>query len=185
MGLPGNPAKQGGRVARPQRFRTKQPSCHSNHSCHSCDKKQPPYLRRRRKRLFFVYAAHFLRPPLCWPGLLSPLTPDGTSFNIQNLIPHPSQKEKVLFETHRAKECQRGTAGAEARAKEGGRVPAEGSDTRLGPHSQTFEPHTPDQTLPNRAKEHQTSAKSSGLSLPFFSISCNPKCGNIPKTPTT
>ena len=62
---------------------------------------------------------------------------------------------------------------------------AVGSAPALGPHSQTFEPHTPDQTLPNRAKEHQTSAKSSGLSLPFFSISCNPKCGNIPKTPTT
>ena len=65
MGLPGNPAKRGGRVARPQRFRAKQPSCHSNHSCHSRDKKQPPYLRRRRKRLFFVYAAHFLRPLCC------------------------------------------------------------------------------------------------------------------------
>ena len=115
---------------------------------------------------------------------LSPLSLDGTSFNIQNPIPHPSQKEKVLLETRRAKECQRGIAGAAERAKKGGRVPAEGSDTRLGPHSQTFEPHTPDQTLPNRAKEHQTSAKSSGLSLPFFSISCNPKCGNIPKTPT-
>ena len=37
-----------------------------------------------------------------------------------------------MFETRRAKECQRGTAGAEERAKEGGRVPAEGSDTRLG-----------------------------------------------------
>ena len=37
-----------------------------------------------------------------------------------------------MLETRRAKECQRGTAGAEERAKEGGRVPAEGSDTRLG-----------------------------------------------------
>ena len=120
---------------------------------------------------------------MAWPSIAA--SPDGTSFNIQNPIPHPSQKEKVLLETRRAKECQRGIAGAAERAKEGGRVPFESSDTRLGPHSQTFEPHTPDQTLPNRAKEHQTSAKSSGLSLPFFSISCNPKCGNIPKTPTT
>ena len=59
-----------------------------------------------------------------------------------------------MLETRRAKECQRGIAGAAERAKEGDRVPAEGSDTHLGPHSQTFEPHTPDQTLPNRVKEH-------------------------------
>ena len=107
-----------------------------------------------KSALFFVYAAQFLR--LCFEviGLSSPLKPGGTSFNTQNPIPHKSQKEKVLLETRRAKECQRGTAGAEKRAKEGGRVLAEGSDTRLGPHSQTFEPHTPDQTLPNRVKEH-------------------------------
>ena len=135
--------------------------------------------------LILCLCGAFPASPL-WRFSLSFLfTPDGTSFNIQNPIPHPSQKEKVLLETRRAKECQRGIAGAAERAKEGGRVPFESSDTRLGPHSQTFEPHTPDQTLPNRAKEHQTSAKSSGLSLPFFSISCNPKCGNIPKTPTT
>ena len=135
--------------------------------------------------LILCLCGAFPASPL-WRFSLSFLfTPDGTSFNIQNPIPHPSQKEKVLLETRRAKECQRGIAGAAEGAKEGDRVPFESSDTRLGPHSQTFEPHTPDQTLPNRAKEHQTSAKSSGLSLPFFSISCNPKCGNIPKTPTT
>ena len=87
-----------------------------------------------------------------WPSIAA--TPDNTSFNIQNPIPPPSQKEKVLLETRRAKECQRGIAGAAERAKEGNRVPSESSDTRLGPHSQTFESHTPDQTLPNRAKEH-------------------------------
>ena len=87
---------------------------------------------RRRKRLFFVYAAHFLRPPCGGLAPLSPLTPDGTSFNIQNPIPHPSQKEKGLLETRRAQECQRGIAGAAERAKEGGRVPSESSDTRLG-----------------------------------------------------
>lgn len=142
---------------------------------------------RRRKQLFFVYAAHFLRPLCGDPALYrrSSRTALLLIFNIQNPIPHPSQKAKVLLETRRAKECQRGIAGAAERSKEGLRVPSESSDTRLGPHSQTFESHTPDQTLPNRAKEHQTSAKSSGLSLPFFSISCNPKCGNIPKTPTT
>ena len=93
--------------------------------------------------LFFVYAAHFLRPPLWCPGLPSPLTPDGISFNIQNPIPHLSQKEKVLLEARRAKECQRGTAGAEERAKEGGRVPVEGYDTHLGAGCRAFEsPHS-------------------------------------------
>ena len=60
------------------------------------------------------------------------VNPVGSTFNIQNPIPHPSQKEKVLLETRRAKECQRGIAGAAERAKEGGRVPFESSDTRLG-----------------------------------------------------
>ena len=36
-----------------------------------------------------------------------------------------------MLETRRAKECQRGIAGAAERAKEGGRVPFESSDTRL------------------------------------------------------
>lgn len=53
-----------------------------------------------------------------WPSIAA--SPDGTSFNIQNPIPHPSQKEKVLLETRRAQECQRGIAGAAERAKEGG-----------------------------------------------------------------
>ena len=44
-----------------------------------------------------------------------------------------------MLETRRAKECQRGTAGAEERAKEGGRVLAEGSDTRLGAGCRAFE----------------------------------------------
>ena len=120
-------------------FPFKQLSRHSNHSCHSCDKKQPPRLSRASNGLFFVYAAHFLRP-LC-DGLS--LSPDGTSFNIQNPIPHPSQKEKGLLETRRAQECQRGIAGAAERAKEGGRVPFESSDTRLGARCREFEsPHS-------------------------------------------
>ena len=56
----------------------------------------------------------------------------GTSFNTQNPIPHKSQKTKGFLETSRAKEFQRGTAQAEERAKEGGKVPVEGSDTHLG-----------------------------------------------------
>ena len=61
-------------------------------------------------------------------------------------------------------------------------MPAEGIDTHLGPHSQTFKSHTPDQTLPSRAKEHQKAVKSIVFSLPFFSIFCNPKCENISNT---
>lgn len=52
-----------------------------------------------------------------------------------------------MLETHRAKECQRGTAGAEERAKEGGRALAEGSDTRLGSRDRAFEsPHSDQKT---------------------------------------
>ena len=67
----------------------------------------------------------------------------GTSFNTQNPIPHKSQKTKGFLETSRAKEFQRGTAQAEERAKEGGKVPAEGSDTHLGARCREFEsPHS-------------------------------------------
>ena len=48
-----------------------------------------------------------------------------------------------MLETRRAKECQRGIAGAAERAKEGGRVPFESSDTRLGLRGRAFEsPHS-------------------------------------------
>ena len=52
-----------------------------------------------------TYAAQFLR--LCSEviGLSSPLKPGGISFNIQNPIPHKSQKTKGFLETSRAKEC--------------------------------------------------------------------------------
>ena len=58
-----------------------------------------------RKALFFVYAAYFLR--LCSEMIrpvIALLKLGGTSFNTQNPIPHPSQKEKVLLETRRAEE---------------------------------------------------------------------------------
>lgn len=46
-------------------------------------------------------------------------------------------------ETRRAKECQRGIAGAAERAKEGNRVLSEGFDTRLGARCREFEsPHS-------------------------------------------
>ena len=116
-----------------------------------CDKKQPPRLLQHVQTAILCLCGAFSAPSLHWSGPLSPLIPDGTSFNTQNLIPHPSQKEKVLLETRRAKECQRGTAGAEKRAKEGGRVLAEGSDTRLGSRDRAFEsPHSDQFSQKNR-----------------------------------
>ena len=95
------------------------------------------------KPVFLCLCDAFFAPSLRWSGPAIIASPDGTSFNIQNPIPHPSQKEKVLLETRRAKECQRGIAGAAERAKEGGRVPFESSDTRLGARCREFEsPHS-------------------------------------------
>ena len=53
-----------------------------------------------------------------------------------------------MLETRRAKECQRGIAGAAERAKEGGRVPFESSDTRLGARCREFESPHSDQKAP-------------------------------------
>ena len=69
----------------------------------------------------------------------------GSTFNIQNFIPHKSQKTKAVLETSRAKEFQRGTVGATESAKEGARVLAEGPDIGLGPGDRAFESHYSDQ----------------------------------------
>ena len=53
-----------------------------------------------------------------------------------------------MLETRRAKECQRGIAGAVERAKEGGRVLSESSDTRLGARCREFESPHSDQKPP-------------------------------------
>lgn len=58
--------------------------------------------------------------------------PVGSTFNIQNSIPHKSQKPKVAPEVNRAKEFQRGTAGVPESAKEGWGGLSEGSDIGLG-----------------------------------------------------
>ena len=93
--------------------------------------------------LFFVYAAQFLEALSSEISPLSSLKLGRTSFNIQNPIPHKSQKAGFFLEVIRAKECQRGTAGAEESTKEGGRVPAEGIDTHLGAGCRVFEsPHS-------------------------------------------
>ena len=68
----------------------------------------------------------------------------GSTFNIQNFIPHKSQKPKAMAEINRPIEFQRGTVGATESAKEGRRVLAEGSDIGLGPGDRAFEPHYSD-----------------------------------------
>ena len=74
----------------------------------------------------------------------------GSTFNIQNFIPHKSQKTKAVPETNRAKEFQRGTAGVPESAKDGARGLAEGSDIGLGAGCRRFESCHSDQT--NRRK---------------------------------
>ena len=71
--------------------------------------------------------------------------PVGSTFNIQNPIPHKSQKTKAVPEANRAKEFQRGTAGVPESAKEGATGLPEGSDIGLGPGDRAFEPHYSDQ----------------------------------------
>lgn len=93
--------------------------------------------------------------------------PVGSTFNIQNFIPHKSQKTKAVSETNRAKEFQRGTAGAPESAEEGTTGLPEGSDIGLGQHFQTFESHIPDQTPLNEGKKGYKAAESSIFSSPL------------------
>ena len=60
------------------------------------------------------------------------VNPVGSTFNIQNSIPHKSQKPKAVPEINRPIEFQRGTAGVPESAKEGARPLAESSDIGLG-----------------------------------------------------
>ena len=69
----------------------------------------------------------------------------GSTFNIQNSIPHKSQKPKAMAEINRPIEFQRGTVGATESAKEGARVLAEGSDIGLGARCREFESPISDQ----------------------------------------
>ena len=71
--------------------------------------------------------------------------PVGSTFNIQNPIPHKSQKTKVVPETNRAKEFQRGTAGVPESATEGATGLPEGSDIGLGAGGPGFESSHSDQ----------------------------------------
>ena len=74
------------------------------------------------------------------------VNPVGSTFNIQNSIPHKSQKTKVVSEMNRAKEFQRGTAGVLESAKEGATGLPEGSDIGLGCGSRAFESRHSDQS---------------------------------------
>ena len=94
---------------------------------------------------FFVYAAQFLSCSLRQKHPLLDVNPVGSTFNIQNSIPNKSQKTKAVSETNRAKEFQKGTAGATEIAKESAEGLAEGSDIGLGPGDRAFEPHYSDQ----------------------------------------
>ncbi len=111
--------------------------------------------------------------------------PDGTSFNIQNVIPHQSQKTKAAPETSRAKEFQRGTDGALESAKEGARVLPEGSDTLLGPSGRRFEPCHSDQRPPGEmllgaySLMYRISQTAEGYSRTFRSES-GPSCLKLP-----
>ena len=89
---------------------------------------------------FFVYAAQFLSCSLRQKHPLLDVNPVGSTFNIQNSIPNKSQKTKAVSETNRAKEFQKGTAGATESAKESAEGLAEGSDIGLGPSGRRFEP---------------------------------------------
>ena len=72
----------------------------------------------------------------------------GSTFNIQNFIPHKSQKPKAMAEINRPIEFQRGTVGATESAKEGRRVLAEGSDIGLGAGRSPFKPENAVPAIP-------------------------------------
>ena len=116
---------------------------------------------------FIVYAAQFLGAFSAIESSDARANPVGSTFNIQNFIPHKSQKTKVVVETNRAKEFQRGTAGVPESVKECARGLSEGSDIGLGQHFQIFESHTPDQTPLNRVKKRYKAAESSDFSSPL------------------
>ena len=72
--------------------------------------------------------------------------PVGSTFNIQNPIPHKSQKTKAVSETNRPIEFQRGTGRVLESVKEGTTGLSEGSDIGLGPRGREFEPLHSDQS---------------------------------------
>ena len=98
-----------------------------------------------RRVYFLVYAAQFLSCSLRQKHPLLEVNPVGSTFNIQNSIPHKSQKPKAVPKINRPIEFQRGTAGVPESAKECDTVLPEGLDIGLGPGDRAFEPHYSDQ----------------------------------------
>ena len=88
---------------------------------------------------FLVYAAQFLSCSLRQKHPLSEVNLVGSTFNIQNSIPHKSQKTKAVAEINSPIEFQRGTAGVPESAKECDTVLPEGSDIGLGAGGPGFE----------------------------------------------
>ena len=99
----------------------------------------------------------------------------GSTFNIQNSIPHKSQKTKAASETNRAKEFQRGTAGVAESAKESGTGLSEGSDIGLGAGCRRFESchsdHMNEVRFSNIFIEKRTSHFLKALQLQGFFVS--------------
>ena len=116
---------------------------------------------------FIVYAAQFSEAFSAIESSNAGAILVGSTFNIQNFIPHKSQKTKAVSETNRAKEFQRGTEGVPESVKEGATGLSEGSDIGLGQYFQIFEPLMPDQTMLNRVKKHYKVAESSDFSSPL------------------
>jgi len=92
------------------------------------------------------------------------VNPVGSTFNIQNSIPHKSQKPKAAPETNRAKEFQRGTAGVLESTKEGLTGLPEGSDIGLGPSGREFESPISDQNVLMKDATQKTPHESAAFS---------------------
>ena len=75
------------------------------------------------------------------------VNPVGSTFNIQNFIPHKSQKTKAVSEMNRAKEFQRGTAGVLESNKKRRKVLFDETDILLGARCREFESPISDQVM--------------------------------------
>ena len=96
---------------------------------------------------FFVYAAQFLSCSLRQKHPLLDVNPVGSTFNIQNSIPHKSQKPKAVAEINRPIEFQRGTTGVAESTKKRTKALFEETDILLGPGDRAFESHYSDQVM--------------------------------------
>ena len=94
---------------------------------------------------FFVYAVQFLSCSLRQKHPLLDVNPVGSTFNIQNSIPHKSQKPKAVAEINRPIEFQRGTTGVAESTKKRTKALFEETDILLGPRDRAFESHYSDQ----------------------------------------